>query len=199
MEYGQIAYIKLYKYIWKNILRFLHETQWYKLKLVCKSFYYLIKESCQEKSIAIDHLVKNNLVESMICRTLLFDDSETYLKMACLYGNLEMSKLIIKKYPKEYNYDVCFEYSCFIGHIQLVELFIQKNINNWNKGLIIACEMGHINLAILMIDKGASHLNAALTAACQGNYQELVCLLIQKGANYCFNCHKNNYYHTIVI
>ena len=37
MEYGQIASIKLYKCIWENIIKFLPEIEWYKLKFLNKT------------------------------------------------------------------------------------------------------------------------------------------------------------------
>lgn len=190
MNYGQISNIKLYKYIWKKIINFLPEKEWYKLKCLNKTFYQLIKKSCEHHDVGMLFLIKNNLVESIICRMpLKKQNTDTYLILSCIYGCLETARVMITNGAHEY--DTCFEYACFENHIDLVELMIHKGVNNWNKGLIIACERGFINIAKLMIKKGATHWNAGLNASCQGNHTELIHLMIQAGANYCFNCHKD--------
>ena len=49
--YGSVNNTMLYKNIWINILEFLPENQWYKLKRQNKSFYNLIKKLCNKKKI----------------------------------------------------------------------------------------------------------------------------------------------------
>jgi len=41
-------------------------------------------------------------------------------------------------------------------HVMVVILMIQKGVNNWNWGLRYACEGGHMEIVELLIQKGAT-------------------------------------------
>jgi len=69
------------------------------------------------------------------------------------------------------------------GHKDLVQLFIDKGANYWNRALYGAARGGHKDLVQLFIDKGANNLKWALRGASKGGHKNLVQLFIDKGAN----------------
>jgi ankyrin repeat protein len=58
---------------------------------------------------------------------------------------------------------------------------IEKGATAWNEGLLYACRGGHLNLVELMIEKGANYLNWGLEY-CKDGHLDIVQLLIEKGA-----------------
>ena len=47
--------------------------------------------------------------------------------------------------------------ACYDGHVEIVEMMIQKGANDWNRGLHSACQGGHIEVVKMMIQKGAGN------------------------------------------
>lgn len=103
---------------------------------------------------------------------------------ACKNGDRKtVDELIAKGYINFYS---GLKGACEGGHIELVELMIQKITKasgwKWNTGLMYACEGGHIKLVELMIQKGADTWNLGLHDACKGGHIDIVNLMIAKGA-----------------
>ena len=73
-------------------------------------------------------------------------------------------------------------YACRRGHIDLVQLMIDKGATIWNLGLEEACWGGHLDPAKLMIVKGATNWDRGLSEACKMRHLDLVQLMIEKGA-----------------
>src|SRR3989344_808640 len=62
-----------------------------------------------------------------------------------------------------------------------IELAIKlKNFNNWNWGLNYACKGGHLDIVNLMINKGVKNWNYGLEGACVGGHLNIVNLMIEK-------------------
>ncbi len=62
-----------------------------------------------------------------------------------------------------------FEEKCKNGNIFTILRNINNNLN-WNCGLYSACCGGHLNIVNLMIDKGANFWNCGLNGACEGMF-----------------------------
>ena len=69
------------------------------------------------------------------------------------------------------------------GHLDLVQLFINKGANNWNWALEGASKGGHKDLVQFLIDKGANNWNCGLHSASFEGHNDLVQLFIDQGAN----------------
>ena len=74
--------------------------------------------------------------------------------------------------------------------MNIIKLIIEKGVD-LEYGLYGACKSGHMNIINLMIEKGASDWNWGLSNACQGSDIDIVKFLIEKGATECWNCHKS--------
>ena len=61
-----------------------------------------------------------------------------------------------------------FKNACEGGHMDIVQLMIQKGADDWNGGLWKACYGGHMDIIQLMIQKGAYNWNGGLWKACYG-------------------------------
>ena len=77
----------------------------------------------------------------------------------------------------------CLNQAALAGHKDLVQLFINKGANDWNRALSCATRGGHEDLVHLFINKGAKDWDWALSSASEGGYKELVQFFIDKGAN----------------
>ncbi len=64
---------------------------------------------------------------------------------------------------------------------------------NWNYGFAGACEGGHLNIVNLMIEKGSCLWNLGFYSACRGGHLNIVNLMIEKGANKCSNCNNSKH------
>ena len=81
--------------------------------------------------------------------------------------------------------------ACQGGHMDIVNLMIEKGADRWNSGLVYACSGGHIAIVKLMIEKGANQWNWGLEAACVGGHIDIVKIMIEKGATQCVYCKKS--------
>ncbi len=72
--------------------------------------------------------------------------------------------------------------ACEGGHMELVQLMIEKGATNWDSGLKCACKGGHMEIVKLMIEKGANDWHKGFEGACKGGHMEIVKLMIEKGA-----------------
>jgi ankyrin repeat protein len=68
------------------------------------------------------------------------------------------------------------------GHMNIVQLMIEKGANWWNWTLYKAARGGHMDIVQLMIEKGADHCNEAMVAAARCGHIDIVQLMIDKGA-----------------
>jgi len=104
-----------------------------------------------------------------------------HLYEACVEKNYALvSSLLLEK-----DIDVNFglQGACKGGHMDLVQLMIDKGANNWNEGLLASCLGGHKDLAQFMIDKGANDFNRGLHRACIGGHEHMVQMMIDNGAH----------------
>ncbi len=81
------------------------------------------------------------------------------------------------------NWNMRLAGACEDGHLDIINLMIEKGATNWDWGLRGACQGGHLNIVNLMIEKGADNWNWALRGACRGGHLDIAKLMIQKGAN----------------
>ena len=81
-----------------------------------------------------------------------------------------------------------FEQACKHGHI--LSILRSNRKCNWNLGLQVACNGGHMDIVQLMIEKGADNWNWGLQYACQDGHMDIVKLMIGKGATVCYWCHE---------
>ena len=59
---------------------------------------------------------------------------------------------------------------------------ILKGANNWNDGFRSALEHGHMEIVNMMIDKGADDFNYGLELACLQCNKDLMLFMLRKGA-----------------
>src|SRR5437868_6260091 len=91
-----------------------------------------------------------------------------------LTKNIELNKKDIQEGFKEYSYT---------GDKDLVDLFIEKGVNNWDYGMFGAAKGGHKDLVDFFIEKGARKWNFSMKGAAKGGNKELIDFFINKGAN----------------
>ena len=107
-------------------------------------------------------------------------NNDKELKEKCKNENIFT---ILKNKNNNLNWnDGLFE-ACRGGHLNIVNLMIEKGADNWNHGLRGACQNGHLNIINYMIDKGAYSWNYGLYGACLGGHLNIVNLMIEKGAD----------------
>jgi ankyrin repeat protein len=80
-----------------------------------------------------------------------------------------------------------FSGACEGGHIELVELLIQKGIYNWSRGMWGACYENRMEIALLLIEKIKSSgdscdWDSALGGACWEGHKDMALLMIKNGA-----------------
>ena len=69
------------------------------------------------------------------------------------------------------------------GHIDIVQLMLERGANNFNQAMKYASKGGHIDIVQLMLDKGANDFNEAMEWAAIGGHIDIVQLMLDKGAN----------------
>jgi len=82
-----------------------------------------------------------------------------------------------------------FKNACKHGHI--LSIIHSDKSWNWDLGLSYACEGGHMEIVQLMIEKGATDWNWGLQYVCKNGHMEIVQLMIDKGATKCYCCYKS--------
>ncbi len=107
------------------------------------------------------------------------------LRKHCLNNDVIKIRKIIKM---NLNWNFGLYGACIGGHIDIIELMIEKGAGSWNGGLQCACRGGHINIVKLMIEKGASCWSWGLYDACHSGHIDIVKLMIEKGATRCDWC-----------
>jgi hypothetical protein len=108
---------------------------------------------------------------------------------ACSGGHLDLVNLMIEKGADDWDWGLGG--ACRGGLLDLVNLMMEKGGTDWTWGLRCACSGGHLDLGNLMIEKGATDWNWALFHACLGGHPDLVNLMISKGATRCSYCDKS--------
>jgi Ankyrin repeats (3 copies) len=68
------------------------------------------------------------------------------------------------------------------GHMEIVNLMIEKGATDFDKAMNYAAYGGHIEIVKLMIKKGATDFDWAVRNAALGGHMEIVKLMIEKGA-----------------
>ena len=133
-----------------------------------------------------------NIVELMITNGA--DNWNSCLCVAAQSGQIKIVELLM---TKETNWSHAFLAACNRGHMDIVQLFINKCNGNfsslndpWNEGLVKACKGGHVNVVELMIQYGANNWNEGFYSACKGKYPDVMQLMQDNGANEC-RCNKS--------
>tara|TARA_R110001599_G_scaffold348704_1_gene576198 strand:- start:112 stop:753 length:642 start_codon:yes stop_codon:yes gene_type:complete len=97
-------------------------------------------------------------------------DPEDFYKADYYYSDLDIKNRAI-------------EWAAKGGHIDIVQLMLDKGANNYNTIMRFASENGHIDIVQLMLDKGADNFNEAMSYAALGGHIDIVQLMLDKGAN----------------
>src|SRR5579872_6609560 len=90
------------------------------------------------------------------------------LYKACLIGDKKLveSLILIRNFNiNDFHYG--FSEACEGGHIDIINLMIEKGVTDWNYGLARACKRGHREIIDMMINKGANNWNWGLSEACR--------------------------------
>ena len=103
------------------------------------------------------------------------------LEQACLRRNMYIVEKILKQ-ETVCDTNIYLKYACKGGHLDIVNLLIERGATWWNDGLYYACFGGHLDLAMLMIERGACRWNDGLRGACEGGHSDLVTFMIERGA-----------------
>ena len=113
-------------------------------------------------------LVKNIDILSII-RHLDYINMFNVMEIGCRYGNIELVNIFIAK-----NMHNCSG--------NTIKRRMVDNTNDWNSGLYGACIGGSVAMIQLMIEKGARNWDLGLHGACINGSIKLVKLMIEKGA-----------------
>ena len=141
-----------------------------KSKLVCKDTFIVANEIFCDIKLYIENkkildLIKENFIHIEFAFKLKkFDDWFNGLYDACEAGHLDIVNLMIDKGADDWNWGL--QGACLGGHLDIVNLMIDKGADDWNWGLYCACRGGHLNIVNYMIDKGAKNWNWGLQGAC---------------------------------
>lgn len=117
-------------------------------------------------------------------------EQKMYLVNACEGGSLEIINFIFALYEKrKLSYSIqtggsCMNYACMGGHIEVINLLINKKFDYWNEGLTGACSNGNVEIAKMMIRKGAFNFNWCLYVACVAGHKDVAKLMITSGASF---------------
>ena len=107
-------------------------------------------------------------------------DHRRRLQEACQGGHLDVVQLLMEKGATDWNWGlVC---ACRGGHVEIVKLMIDNGANNWNWGMGEACYGGHLGMVHLMIEKGATTWSWGLAGACFGGHVDIAAWMIDQGA-----------------
>jgi len=107
---------------------------------------------------------------------------ENKFNNACLNGDIEIVKTMTEKLDTiDLFHGFCD--ACRGGHIEIIELLISDDVNDWNKGLGFACLYDRVAVVHFFIEKGANDWNNGLNNACRGDHVDIINLMIEKGAN----------------
>jgi hypothetical protein len=103
-------------------------------------------------------------------------------EQACRQGDQAQANRLL---PNKSHYDrsIGLAWAAEHNHLSLVQFFIDKGANNWNRALAEAAKGGHLPVVQFLIDKGANNWNWALAYAASGGHLPLVQFFIDKGAN----------------
>ncbi len=197
-------------YVMYQLLEFINESSivalWMaskKLNEICKNyieledderFEIIVNNDKYDNSILLQNYCKNN--DLIKIRKMIKLDINLYwnwgLWGASKGGHINIINLMIEKGADHLNGGLYD--ACFGGHIDIVELMIKKGANQWDGGLRRACSGSHIDIVKLMIEKGADHWDSGLHNACEGDHIDIVKLMIEKGATRCgsgYRCNKS--------
>ncbi len=162
--------------------------EWPALAFVNQYTYGIYKKYIKNKGyVTVDYYLKPcNKILRKICKRgkyiEIFNDNLNWnygLSGACRGGHLNIINVMIEKGAS--NWDWGLNSACKEGNFDLINLMIKKSADNWNYGLSGACEGGHLNIVNLMIEKGASNWDWGLYGACKGGHLNIIKLMIEKG------------------
>ena len=102
------------------------------------------------------------------------------LLYAALGGHMNIVQLMLDKGATDY--DRALARAAEGGHMDIVQLMLDKGADpNW--GIARAAEGGHMDIVQLMLDKGATDYNKGLSGAASGGHMDIVQLMLKKGAD----------------
>lgn len=117
--------------------------------------------------------------------TKFVKDFQRCLSDACELNRTSIIKLIVKhlKLHKSQCIDASFEV-CSHNNLEIVDLFISKNIMDFSYGIMGACKGGHYELVKKMLTNDVEcMLPDCLVYACRNAHLDIIKLLVQYGAN----------------
>jgi hypothetical protein len=136
----------------------------------------------------------NRDILNIILNDVLYNDINSIKKTSLISKNIHNNIQILAQTNEikcklsilqKYSYlDGCMVYSASCGHMDIVQLMIDKGATKRNYAMVIAAEGGHMNIVQLMIEKGANWWNWGMSSAARGGHMNIVQLMIEKGANW---------------
>ena len=108
------------------------------------------------------------------------NDFNTAMLYASKSGSLEVVQLML---DKAFNHNEANAKAAFYGYKEIVELFIDKGVSNYDWVMKSAAEGGHIEIIKMMLDRGANINNIVLLKALKAGHINIVEFLIDRGAD----------------
>ena len=139
-----------------------------------------LRTACKSGNLPVAHLM---LTKGVI-------NVQNCLYSACEGGNMAVVQLIIDAINPDLvhlDWNSGLRGACYGGHIEIIEMMIQKGANDFNPGFYAVCETDHIDLVKMFLEKAyvKYDLNRALHIACGALSIDVVYLLINSGATRC--------------
>lgn len=120
-------------------------------------------------------------VFTLLTNEIANDDAHWYFFSACEGGHLDMINMLIEKGVT--NWDTGMIGACHGGHLEVVKMMIEKRGGASSfacDGLVVACQNGHMHIVEFMLELGANNWDKALEAACYGGHLEIAKLMVSK-------------------
>ena len=143
--------------------------------------YFLLKDDKYRKLIWDKAIVKGilQLVITISESGYKFDPNDGIL-IASKEGHKELVNFFIGKGAN--CWDRAMIYATQGGHKDLVEFFIEKGANNWNDRINYAAQAGYTDVVDFFTEKTINTWNLGMELAAKGGYKDLVEFFIEKCA-----------------
>jgi len=162
-----------------NILS--HSTN-VKDQLVCKDWY---SELEYQRCLTLNNPDKfiNELHPNIKFLLFDFDHRRKILRLIGERRRLDLLDSYKDFFAKDWFLEKAFKISCMNNYEPLIEFFISKGFNDWNKGMKYASRGGHKDLVLRFISDGADKWINGIKSAALGGHFDLVEFFIEKGAD----------------
>ena len=106
------------------------------------------------------------------------EGSKEILEMILYFGRINTHKPCLCLSDYTYH-DWAMMMTAGEGHIDIVQMMLDRGATNYNDTMKKAAEGGHIKIVEMMLKKGADKYNDSIEAAIQGKHQEITELIYQ--------------------